>query len=145
LRFGCKRRSVAEQEEGRMPLVTTLIIAVALAVVNLWLSIRTGQARRAAKVSVGDGDNPLLVARMRAHANFIEYVPMALILMALIESAGGSGQLLWLLGIALVVGRLLHPFGMERPSPNPLRTIGILLTYLVTIALIVWAIIRLVL
>jgi hypothetical protein len=124
-----------------MPLVTTLIIAVALAVVNLWLSIRTGQARQAAKVSIGDGDNPLLIARMRAHANFIEYVPMALILMALIESGGGSGQLLWLLGIALVVGRLLHPFGMERPSPNPFRIIGILLTYLVTIALIVWAII----
>jgi uncharacterized membrane protein YecN with MAPEG domain len=127
-----------------MPLVTTLIIAVALSVVNLWLSIRTGQARRAAKVSVGDGDNPLLIARMRAHANFIEYVPMALILMALIETFGGKDQLLWLLGIALVIGRVLHPFGMERPSPNPFRILGILLTYLVSIALIVWAVILLV-
>jgi uncharacterized membrane protein YecN with MAPEG domain len=127
-----------------MPLVTTLIIAVALTVVNLWLSIRTGRARRAAKVSVGDGDHPLLIARMRAHANFIEYVPMALILMALIDSSGSNSRLLWLLGIALVIGRILHPFGMERPSPNPLRIIGILLTYLVTIALIVWAIIILV-
>jgi len=124
-----------------MPLVTSLIIAVALAVVNLWLSIRTGQARQAAKVSIGDGDNPLLRARMRAHANFIEYVPMALILMALIESKGGNENLLWLLGIALVVGRLLHPFGMERPSPNPFRITGILLTYLVTVALIVWGIV----
>ena len=124
-----------------MPLVTSLIIAVALAVVNLWLSIRTGQARQAAKVSVGDGENPLLRARMRAHANFIEYVPMALILMALIESKGGNENLLWLLGIALVIGRLLHPFGMERPSPNPFRITGILLTYLVTVALIVWGII----
>jgi hypothetical protein len=127
-----------------MPLVTTLIIAVALAVVNLWLSIRTGQARQAAKVSVGDGDNPLLRARMRAHANFIEYVPMALILMALIDSSGSNSQLLWLLGIALVIGRILHPFGMERPSPNPFRIGGILLTYLVTIALIVWAVVILV-
>jgi uncharacterized membrane protein YecN with MAPEG domain len=127
-----------------MPLVTSLIIAVALAVVNLWLSIRTGQARQVAKVSVGDGDNPLLKARMRAHANFIEYVPMALILMALIETFGGKGQLLWLFGIALVIGRLLHPFGMERPSPNPFRITGILLTYLVTVGLIVWAVILLV-
>jgi uncharacterized membrane protein YecN with MAPEG domain len=124
-----------------MPPVTTLIIAVALAVVNLWLSIRTGQARSAAKVSIGDGDHPLLIARMRAHANFTEYVPMALILMALIESNHGNGQLLWLFGMALVVGRILHPFGMERPSPNPFRITGILLTYLVTAALIVWAII----
>jgi uncharacterized membrane protein YecN with MAPEG domain len=127
-----------------MPLVTTLIIAVALAVVNLWLSIRTGQARRVAQVSVGDGDNPLLTARMRAHANFIEYVPMALILMALIDSSGANSQLLWLFGIALVIGRILHPFGMERPSPNPFRIGGILLTYLVTIGLIVWAIVILV-
>jgi uncharacterized membrane protein YecN with MAPEG domain len=144
LRFGCKHRSVAGQEEGHMPLVTSLIIAVALAVINLWLSIRTGQARQAAKVSVGDGDNPLLIARMRAHANFIEYVPMALILMALIDSSGSNSQLLWLLGIALVIGRIIHPFGMERPSPNPFRIGGILLTYLVTIALIVWAVIILV-
>ncbi len=126
-----------------MPLVTTLIIAVALAVVNLWLSIRTGQARQLAKVSIGDGDNPLLIARMRAHANFIEYVPMALILMALIETFGGKGQLLWLFGIALVIGRIIHPFGMERPSPNPFRMGGILLTYVVTVALIVWAIVLL--
>ena len=125
-----------------MPLVTSLIIAVALAVVNLWLSIRTGQARQVAKVSVGDGDNPLLKARMRAHANFIEYVPMALILMALIESSGGDAQLLWLFGIVLVIGRILHPFGMERPSPNPFRITGILLTYVVTVALIVRGILR---
>jgi hypothetical protein len=127
-----------------MPLVTTLIIAVALAVVNLWLSIRTGQVRRAAGVSVGDGENALLKARMRAHANFIEYVPMALILMALIDSSGANSRLLWLFGIALVIGRILHPFGMERPSPNPFRIGGILLTYLVTIGLIVWAVVILV-
>ena len=124
-----------------MPLVTSLIIAIALAVVNLWLSIRTGQARQAAKISIGDGDNPLLRARMRAHANFVEYVPIALILMVLIDRMGGNDSLLWLLGIALVVGRILHPFGMERPSPNPFRITGILLTYLVTVALIVWGII----
>jgi uncharacterized membrane protein YecN with MAPEG domain len=127
--------------EEIMPLPTSLIIAVALAVINLWLSIRTGQARRTAKVSIGDGGNPLLVARMRAHANFVEYVPIALILMALIESNGGSSRILWLLGIALVIGRVLHPFGMERPSPNPFRIGGIMLTYLVTIALVVYALV----
>ena len=124
-----------------MPLTISLIIAVALAVINLWLSIRTGQARQLAKVSIGDGGNPLLTARMRAHANFVEYVPIALILMALIETHRGNPQILWLIGIALVIGRVIHPFGMERPSPNPFRIGGILLTYLVTIALIVWALI----
>jgi uncharacterized membrane protein YecN with MAPEG domain len=127
-----------------MPLTSTLITAVALAVINLWLSIRVGQARQSRKVSVGDGGDPLVTARMRAHANFVEYVPMALILMALIESSGGDSRILWLLGIALVIARLIHPFGMERPSPNPFRMGGILLTYLVTVALIVWAVIKVV-
>ena len=126
-----------------MPPITTITIAAALALINLWLSIRTGQARQAAKVSIGDGGDPRLMARMRAQANFVEYVPIALIIMALIEANGGSSRILWLLGIALVIGRVLHPFGMERPSPNPFRTGGILLTYLVTIALVVYALVLL--
>jgi uncharacterized membrane protein YecN with MAPEG domain len=124
-----------------MPPITTITIAAALALINLWLSIRTGQARTAAKVSIGDGGDPRLMARMRAHANFIEYVPIALILMALIDVYGHNSRLLWLLGIALVIARVLHPFGMDRPSPNPFRITGILLTYVVTLALIVWAVI----
>ena len=124
-----------------MPPIITITITAALALINLWLSIRTGQARQAAKVSIGDGGNAQLTARMRAHANFNEYVPIALILIALIDIYGHNTRLLWLLGIALVIGRILHPFGMDRPSPNPFRITGILLTYVVTVALIVWAVI----
>jgi len=118
----------------------SLLFAAALALVNLWLGVRASAARVARKVMVGDGGDPLVQARMRAHANFNEYVPMALVLMALIEMAGGGATPLYVAGIVLVLARVLHPFGMERPAPNPLRMIGIALTLAVMVALIGWAV-----
>jgi len=120
------------------------IYAAIFAVMLVALSLRVAKTRGDVKVAIGDGGNIVLRRAIRVQGNFTEYVPMALILMALIETFGGKGQLLWLFGIALVIGRLLHPFGMERPSPNPFRITGILLTYLVTVGLIVWAVILLV-
>jgi uncharacterized membrane protein YecN with MAPEG domain len=70
----------------------------------------------------------LLIA-CRAHGNFIEYVPFALILMAGIESAGASHLFLLLLALFLIVGRILHPLGMTRPVPNPFRAGGTVLTW----------------
>ena len=87
---------------------------------------------------VGTGGNPLLEARMRAHANFIEYVPLALILFGLIEMRVGQSSLLFGLGVALAVARLLHPLGMERPAPNIARGGGFLLTCVVIVALVIW-------
>ncbi|PTQ10793.1 GST-like protein [Sphingomonas oleivorans] len=122
------------------PPSVTLIIAAALGLINLWLSFRVGRVRLPSKIAIGDGGNEMLRARMRAHANFNEYVPIALILMLLIELRVGAATGLWVLGLALVVGRLVHPFGMERPVPNPLRGGGIALTGLASLALVIWAI-----
>jgi uncharacterized membrane protein YecN with MAPEG domain len=119
----------------------TLLIAAALGLINLWLAIRASRVRISQKILMGDNDNPLMRARMRAHANFNEYVPIALILMALIELRVGASAFLWGIGLALVVGRLLHPFGLDRPAPNALRISGIMLTWAVLIALVIWALI----
>lgn len=121
------------------PPAVTLLVAAALGLILLWLSLRVVQARYARRVASGTGGDPLIEARVRAHANFTEYAPLALVLMALIEMRGASPTGLWALGAALVVARLLHPFGMERPAPNALRAVGILLTWLVLLALVVWA------
>ena len=118
----------------------SLLFAAALGLLNVWLAVRASATRIGRKVMVGDGQDPLMLARMRAHANFVEYVPMALILMTLIELMGGRGTALWVIGSLLVIGRVLHPFGMERPAPNPFRMTGIALTMLATVALIGWAV-----
>jgi len=119
---------------------TTLLFAAAFGLLNLWLSARAMAVRMKTGALLGDEGNKRMQARMRAHANFTEYVPLALILMALIEMMGGRGTALYAIGSLLVVGRLLHPFGLERPGSNPLRAAGILLTLGCTAALVGWAV-----
>jgi len=118
----------------------TLIIAAALGLLNVWLGVRVLRDRFSNKVSLGDGDMPLIRARMRAHANFNEYVPIALILMALVEMNVGGSRWLWGIGALLVVARVLHPFGLERPAPNPYRMLGAVLTFASLLLLIGWAV-----
>jgi uncharacterized protein len=122
-----------------MPVIT-LLIAAALALITVWLGVRVMLLRYGRKVSLGHGQDALLEARVRAHGNLTEYAPIALILMGLIEMRGGSPTALWLLGAALVVGRLLHPFGLERRPPNALRILGMLATWGVILGLAGWAI-----
>lgn len=125
-----------------MILSITLTIAGAAALLNVWLARRIGQLRLAHKVSIGDGGNPALIARMRAQANFIEYTPFVLILIGLIEMAEGAKLWLWLVSIAYVLGRIAHAFGMDRPSGDRLRLrmVGIIVTALVLVGLAVYAI-----
>ncbi len=118
----------------------TLIIAAAMGLLNIWLAARVSQTRHAHKVSIGHGGVSGVEARMRAHANFNEYVPIALILMLLVELNIGASRGLWVVGAMLVVARVLHPFGMDRPSPNPYRVAGAVLTWASLVALVVWAI-----
>lgn len=68
---------------------------------------------------LGDGGQDGLTRRIRSHGNFQEYVPLALVLIALLEAGGGSTTLVRALLIILVVARLLHPIGMFAPKNSP--------------------------
>lgn len=120
-------------------LTITLTIAGACALLNLWLGIRVSQLRLRDKVSVGDGGNARLIARMRAQANFVEYAPIFLVLLAVVELARGSETWLWAAGIVFVLGRLMHPFGMDRAAPNALRVGGMILTWAALALLAIYA------
>jgi uncharacterized membrane protein YecN with MAPEG domain len=95
--------------------------------------------RGKAKVSIGDGGHPQVLARMRAHANFVEYTPFVLILIGLIEFARGPKTWLWLVGIAFLLSRILHAFGMDKTGSNPQRVIGSSVTMLVMVGLAIYA------
>jgi uncharacterized membrane protein YecN with MAPEG domain len=82
-------------------------------------SVRVGEERRAL---------PLLVAS-RAHANFAENVPLALILIGIAEHDLGPVWFVIVLALLLVVARVIHPIGMGMPTPNPFRAAGALLTW----------------
>ncbi|HJQ16355.1 MAG TPA: MAPEG family protein [Allosphingosinicella sp.] len=118
----------------------TLTAAGAAALLNIWIAMRIGTLRRQHGILFGDGGNPQLLARMRAQSNFVEYAPFFLILLALIELARGQSLWLWLATSLFILGRILHVFGMDRPTVNPLRGAGIGLSMLTLVGLAIWAI-----
>jgi hypothetical protein len=123
-----------------MLLPTTLCLAAAAAVLNIWISIRVGQMRHAAKVSVGDGGDERLLRRMRAHANFIENTPLVLILIAAVEISGKGSTWLAVVGGIYMIGRVSHAIGMDGGSTERLRGIGTLITMLTQLGLAVVAV-----
>jgi uncharacterized membrane protein YecN with MAPEG domain len=123
-----------------MLLPITLIVAAACAVLNLWLAIRCSRARGPARALHGDGGDPRLAKRMRAHANFNEYTPIVLILFALIELAIGAAPWLWMTGLIYVLARLAHAIGMEADRLTVWRAGGIIVTWLILLGLAVTAV-----
>ncbi len=121
-----------------MPIITALYAGL-LGLVSVGVSFPPGSMRGKLGVSVGDGGNKDLLLAMRRHANFVEYVPLALILIALLELNGVAARNVHILGAALVIARLAHAFGIK---PDSTRTPGRLLgaggTVLITVVASVW-------
>jgi uncharacterized membrane protein YecN with MAPEG domain len=114
-----------------MPLPVTALYAGSLALWFLVLSYRV-VGRRRAGISLGDGDDPGMLRVVRGHANFAEYVPLALIMLAILELGGTSLLVLHLLGLALLAGRLLHGYALSFTQQFGFgRFWGTLLTYAV--------------
>jgi len=85
--------------------------------------------RNKLKVSLGDGDNRDFQKLIRAHGNFTETVPIALILLVMLELKGASGIILHVLGIALLTGRILHYIKLSgMAKPFIFRVAGMVLT-----------------
>lgn len=100
-----------------------------LAFVYLVLTFRTIMLRGRLRVGIGDGGDKALQRAIRAHANFAEYVPFALVLLLLLTSVGAGPGLLHLLGGALVIGRILHGYGVSQVHEKLIfRQIGMVLT-----------------
>ena len=83
--------------------------------------------RMTTKTDLGDGGNLAMFRRIRAHGNFVEYVPMGLILLGLNEVSGAGAIWLFTIGALLLVGRILHAAGMIF-TIAPSRVIGTILT-----------------
>jgi hypothetical protein len=108
-----------------MPLFITALYALALALIGSYLAFRAGSLRGKSGISIWYGDNQQLALEMRRHGNFAEFVPLAIILMAIVELNGMSPVVLHIAGVLLVLGRILHPMGMDAENiNNPLRGAG---------------------
>jgi hypothetical protein len=119
------------------PSISGAYLAV-LALVYAALAVNVVRLRRQNRAAFGDAGNPALRSAIRAHAHFAEYVPIIALMVAMLEMSGMAAWRVHLLMGALLVSRLLHPFGMYA-KPGTLafrlgRDAGVTLTLLVLIA-----------
>jgi uncharacterized membrane protein YecN with MAPEG domain len=109
--------------------------AAVLALIFIYLAFRVIKQRRKAKVAIGDGNNPALKRAIAVHNNFAQYVPFCLLLIAFIELNHAAKYIIHGLCIALLVGRLIHAYGVSQEKENlKLRKIGMISTFTVYIA-----------
>lgn len=109
---------------------------LALIIVALGINVTTHRVKLS--VPLGDGGNPQMLRMIRVHANAIEYVPLAVLLMLIYEINGGWHAALHAAGIALVVGRVLQTWGMwGTEMPGFGRAAGQSLTWISIAALAV--------
>ncbi len=125
-----------------VPTITANYLAI-LALVYAALALDVIRLRRSSKAPFSDGGNENLRSAIRAHANFIEYVPIITLMVAFLEMSGTSSQRIHVLMGLLVLSRVLHPIGMYA-RPGSLRfvicrggsivlTIGLLVSSALTI------------
>jgi hypothetical protein len=129
---------------SELPVPITALYAALQAIVSIVLVAPIGRLRTATNVSLGSGGNAALEVAIRRHANWTEYVPFTLLLIALLELNGASAGLLHGLGAGLLVARVLHPLGLKHDDMRvPLRGIGaggtLLVTLVATVALLLQA------
>ena len=104
------------------------------ALIFVVLSARVIGGRGRRRVNLGHGGHADLETAIRVHGNFAEYVPFALLVIVLIEAAGFSRYWVHTLGIALIIGRLAHAYGLRATrQPSRARIVGVTLTFAVLV------------
>lgn len=125
-----------------MPRITLLFAALHI-LLMLVLTWRVVGRRRALQIGLGSGGDQVLERAIRAHANFTEYVPPALLMLALLELSGVAALWLWTFGALLLAGRLLHAQGLSGKSGYSVgRFYGTALTLLVMAGMAVLGLVR---
>lgn len=105
------------------------------------LYARVSQRRLGTKIGTGTGGDSELEQRVRAHGNFVETVPLVLILLYLVEQTGASPAVIHGFGASFVIARVAHAQGMSstlgRSAGRFYSSVG---TLLITAGLAIWLI-----
>ena len=107
-----------------------------LGLILLLLSYKVVKSRQKFEVGIGDGDQEELNRAIRVQGNFIEYVPLALILLVMSQVTLGYVLLTHIAGATLVISRVMHAQGLGKTiDVSTGRFVGIILTWLVLLVL----------
>lgn len=119
-------------------LVTAILLFVFIA-----LSINAAFTRRKSGLAVGEADNENLLRAVRAHGNFVEYTPMFLISLFLIDHVSKNCEYILVIGSGFVLGRISHATSMFLKK-GILRITGMFLTFTTLLSNFVYLIINLI-
>ena len=109
--------------------MTTPLYAALIALIFVVLSVRILLLRRRLGIAIGTGEDQELARAMRVHSNFAEYVPLALILFYFLEVETDADLWIHILCVSLIIGRLLHAYGVSQVEENyRFRIAGMILT-----------------
>ena len=125
-----------------MTLPVTSLLAGSFALLMVPLSLQVSMRRAKLGVSAGDANDDTLRRRIRAHGNFIEYAPIALIVVGLIELDGTAKPLVVGLAVAFFLSRALHAIGMLYTSTPTLRAGGMLIQHVAFLVAGVWLVLK---
>ncbi len=119
--------------------MVTGLYAGLLALIYVGLSALVISKRLKHKIYIGNGQNDVILKTVRAHGNFAEFVPIALILMLICEiniadPFASVPFFMHVFGIALVLGRVMHAIGLMDIIPIA-RPAGMILTFLTLLGL----------
>lgn len=117
-----------------MTLEITSLFAGFLTLMMVPLSLQVSLRRAGVNAVFGDANDETLRRRIRAHGNFVEYVPAGLIALALVEWSAAPSLFVWVLGIALIAARMLHSYGMLYTSTPPFRAGAMLIQHAMFLA-----------
>jgi uncharacterized membrane protein YecN with MAPEG domain len=105
--------------------LNTAPYAALLGLLGAALTINVILNRVRSGINAGDGGVPALAQAIRAHANFVEQAPIALIMLGLAEVSGARLLVVNILGVALIAARLASAYALNRTlAQSPLRQFG---------------------
>ena len=126
-----------------MSLHATSLLAGLFSVAMVLLSVQISVRRFKTGIAAGDGgEDRTLRRRVRAHGNFIEYAPTALLATGLVEYAAGTTAFVWGLAGVFFLSRLVHALGMLYASSPAARAVAMLVQHAAFLAAGLWLIAR---
>ncbi|MEP6064307.1 MAG: MAPEG family protein [Paracoccaceae bacterium] len=110
------------------PLPVTVIFVGLFVLMSVPMAIAVGLRRAQTGIMILHGDDADLLKRIRAHGNFVEYVPLALLALAAAEFAGAAAWFLIGVGCILLIARILHYASLRGSGKGIARVLGAALT-----------------
>lgn len=121
-----------------MTLQITSILTGLFSLLMVVLSLQVSMRRREKNVSVGDAGDRMLQRRIRAHGNFIEYAPLMVLAVAVMEYNAGARWLVALIALVFLVSRVLHAIGILYSEKPTLRAIAIVMQHAAFVVAGLW-------